>query len=292
MAAVGQTKIKLYGTSTPATVPSAVNLDQREIAINLPDKRLYVKDQTNAVVEVGTNPSTMRVGDTLNMTAGPVNTAKGADIPSASTLNLDNATGDYVNVTGTTTIAAITLAAGRRRTVRFTGALIILNSVAITLPQGLNITTVAGDIAEFRSDGSTVYLENFQSINSGVRPASASGITMTGPFDAGNNATVVALTAGNLDLTTSYGVTLISGASGNTVSTITMPVGSSRTIYFGSTTASATIKGASAGATDFAVATSFTFSGERMFTLVKRIAGNGGTWAPNSAARVKRLGRM
>lgn len=282
MAAVGQTKIKLYGTSTPATLPSAVNLDQREIAINLPDKRLYVKDQTNAVVEVGINPSTLTVANTVNMTAGPVNTVKGADIPSASTLNLDNATGDYVNVTGITTIAAITLAAGRSRTVRFTGSLTILHSVAIILPQGLNITTVAGDIAEFRSDGSTVYLENFQSINSGVRPASASGIVMTGPFDAGYSG-VVSVVGNVLDLTNARGLTTVSSHLADVdIYNVTMPIGSQRHLRVLAGSYFTRFLG---GASDFAISSTINMAfTTRIFTLLKVTAGANGTYIMGDSA--------
>lgn len=75
---------------------------------------------------------------------------KGADIASAATLNLDTATGNLVDVTGTTTITAITLSEGRERTVRFTGALTLTNGASLLLPGGVNITTVAGDFAIFR----------------------------------------------------------------------------------------------------------------------------------------------
>lgn len=74
----------------------------------------------------------------------------GADIASAATLNLDAATGDLVDVTGTTGITAITMADGRVRTVRFTGALTLTNGASLVLPSGANITTAAGDYAIFR----------------------------------------------------------------------------------------------------------------------------------------------
>lgn len=74
----------------------------------------------------------------------------GADIASAATINLDTATGDVVDVTGTTTITAITLADGKSKTVRFTGALVVTNSANLVLPAGVNKTTVAGDYAIFR----------------------------------------------------------------------------------------------------------------------------------------------
>ena len=80
----------------------------------------------------------------------------GADIAAAATLNLDTATGNFVHVTGTTTIAAITLTDGRQRTVVFTGALTLTNGASLVLPGGNNITTAAGDIAVFVADGTTI----------------------------------------------------------------------------------------------------------------------------------------
>lgn len=74
----------------------------------------------------------------------------GADIASAATVNLETATGDLVDVTGTVTITAITLSEGHERTVRFTGALILTNGASLVLPGGANITTAAGDFARFR----------------------------------------------------------------------------------------------------------------------------------------------
>lgn len=84
------------------------------------------------------------------MSGAAVNEAHGADIASAATINLTTATGNMVDVTGTTAITAITLADGAERTVRFTGALILTNGASLVLPGGANITTAAGDFAVFR----------------------------------------------------------------------------------------------------------------------------------------------
>lgn len=77
----------------------------------------------------------------------------GADIASASTVNLEGATGDLVDVTGTTTIAAITLGAGHQRTVRFAGALTLTHGASLILPGAADIVTAAGDFAVFRGYG-------------------------------------------------------------------------------------------------------------------------------------------
>lgn len=81
---------------------------------------------------------------------------KGTDIASASTTDLSTATGDYVDVTGTTTITSFgTMNAGVRRFVRFKGALTLThNSTSLILPGSANITTANGDMAICVSLGS------------------------------------------------------------------------------------------------------------------------------------------
>jgi hypothetical protein len=82
--------------------------------------------------------------------------AKGADIASATTTDIGAATGEFVDVTGTTTITGLgTIAAGIKRTVRFTGALTLThNATSLILPSSANITTANGDVAQFYSLGS------------------------------------------------------------------------------------------------------------------------------------------
>ncbi|MCP1915695.1 hypothetical protein J2R96_008175 [Bradyrhizobium elkanii] len=80
----------------------------------------------------------------------------GADVASAATINLEAATGDLVDVTGTTTINFITLSEGHERTVRFAGALTLTHGASLLLPSQANITTAAGDFAVFRGYASGV----------------------------------------------------------------------------------------------------------------------------------------
>lgn len=87
---------------------------------------------------------------------GAINEAQGADIASAGTVNLTTATGNYVHITGTTTITAITLAQGYERTVVFDGALTLTNGASLLLPGSANITTAAGDTAVFRGESAGV----------------------------------------------------------------------------------------------------------------------------------------
>lgn len=74
----------------------------------------------------------------------------GADIASASTLNLEAATGQLVDVTGTVTITAVTLSEGHIRIVRHTGAAQYTHGSSLVCPAGVNFTTVAGDYVVHR----------------------------------------------------------------------------------------------------------------------------------------------
>lgn len=117
----------------------------------------YSEASPQAWSPVGGAAVTSVNGDTgaVVLNAGYVG-EKGADIASAGTTNLATATGDFVDVTGTTTITALgTAAAGVERLVRFTGALLLThNGTSLILPTGANITTAAGDTALFISLGS------------------------------------------------------------------------------------------------------------------------------------------
>lgn len=118
--------------------------------------------------------------------------ARGADIASSGTINLSTATGDIVDVTGTTTITAITLADGLEKQVRFTGALTLTNGASLVLPGAANIITAAGDIATFRgyaagvvrcvdyqkADGTAVVADNVQGARKNLKIV-ASGLTNT-----------------------------------------------------------------------------------------------------------------
>lgn len=85
--------------------------------------------------------------------------AQGAAIASSATTAIGgNTDGNYLHITGTTTITSFgTVAAGISRTVVFDGALTLTHSASLILPGGSNITTAAGDAAEFVSEGSGVW---------------------------------------------------------------------------------------------------------------------------------------
>ena len=85
---------------------------------------------------------------------------QGTDIPSAQTIDLGAANGDYVRVTGTTNIQSLGITpAGVIRTVEFTGILnLIFNSANLILPGGVDMTTAPNDVAMFRSRGNGAWI--------------------------------------------------------------------------------------------------------------------------------------
>jgi len=55
------TTIVTKNSSTASAVPTAAQLVQGELAVNVADKRLYTEDNAGAIVELGTNPSTIDI---------------------------------------------------------------------------------------------------------------------------------------------------------------------------------------------------------------------------------------
>lgn len=106
-------------------------------------------DAYETVLAAG-EPTADRIATLPDQSGVVVLQARGADIASGATVNLATATGDIVDVTGTTTITAITLTDGIQKSVRFTGALTLTNGASLVLPGATDIVTDAGDIAVFR----------------------------------------------------------------------------------------------------------------------------------------------
>lgn len=94
---------------------------------------------------------------TTTMSGAAFNEAVRVDVASATTTDIGAAASNYVRITGTTTITGLgnpgTTSA--RREVVFAGALTLThNATSLMLPTGANITTAAGDTAEFEHEGS------------------------------------------------------------------------------------------------------------------------------------------
>ena len=82
-------------------------------------------------------------------------------VASAATVDIAAQSGNYLQITGTTTITSfgnsLGSIAGAVREIEFSGALTLTNSASLILPTGANIITVAGDVARFRYEGSGVW---------------------------------------------------------------------------------------------------------------------------------------
>ena len=160
---------------------------------NTSDGKTYeYKLDTAAWLDLGTTDS---VGNTASVTEQLTGTSasvystpdsvaglwqRGADIASTGTLSLPAGGGGVFNITGTTTINGIGSAQGGR-TVKlyFAGALTLThNGTTFILPGAANITTVAGDMAEFineaAADGSG---SNWRCFN--YQRSSGSALNMT-----------------------------------------------------------------------------------------------------------------
>lgn len=124
--------VPITHSSVTGNVPdTAGELATGALAVNVADGALYTKDYAGAIVRIE--------GDGGNAT-----------LASAATLDLGAVMAGVVDVTGTTTITAITLRVGQTRTVRFTGVLTLTHGASLVLPGGASITTAAGDFATFR----------------------------------------------------------------------------------------------------------------------------------------------
>jgi len=115
-------------------------------------------DGSNSTVKAdvirGQTGTTVKLGGLLDTDGNYIQTEKGGDLTSASPLVIDT-DGDYFDVTGTVSFAAMTVAADRQFTLQFDGALTMTHHATnLDLPGEANITTAAGDVATFQSTGS------------------------------------------------------------------------------------------------------------------------------------------
>jgi len=155
-----------YG-SDPATV-NAANLDGKvdPLAtdyngniqnVNIASDAAIANYKLNlsSITQNITHSGTMTHSSTVTMTAKDITEAKGADVASATTTECYVADGNFIHITGTTTITSLGTAAqaGDSRTLVFDDALTLThNATSLILPTGANITTAAGDVAIIRAE--------------------------------------------------------------------------------------------------------------------------------------------
>lgn len=142
----------MNGSGTASRVPGTTAIPNSTI------KSAEYNASTDDIYAIFNTPRPIVYGGTngASAVAGIDNlSTKGADIPSATTTNIGAATGRFVHITGTTTITGLgTTTAGVARVVVFDGILILThNATSLILPDAVNITTAAGDVAIFVSEG-------------------------------------------------------------------------------------------------------------------------------------------
>jgi len=112
---------------------------------------------TDSILNADINSAAAIAASKINLgtIAQDINEAKGADVASAGTTTIWVTDGNFIHITGTTTITSFGTApqAGAERTVVFDGALTLThNATSLILPTGANITTAAGDVAVVRAE--------------------------------------------------------------------------------------------------------------------------------------------
>lgn len=128
--------------------------------------------------------------DFILMNVRPYN--KATDIATASTINLDAALGDYLTLTGTTTVNTITLAEGQSRLCHAGGAFTLVNSASLILPTSENIDVVAGDVFMVRGEASgVVRVVNFMRADGTALGGGAGGMVLLSEQTASGDSELV-----------------------------------------------------------------------------------------------------
>jgi hypothetical protein len=124
---------------------------------------------TEASNQPDSTDATTLVGDLRAIQAGVRYMRSQDTIASATTCDLGTKDAESLTISGTTTITGLgTVSAGIIKRVVFSGALLLTyNATSLILPSNANITTVAGDTAEFESLGSGNWRCNWYQRDSG-----------------------------------------------------------------------------------------------------------------------------
>lgn len=134
-----------------SSAPSSPTLNQ--LWKNTSNSVVYICTATGPDVWTEFLPFVPAAGGTLT---GKLRFAEGAEIASASTVNIDAATGNFAHLTGTTAITAFTIAQGTWMLVCFDGVLTLTHNANILCPGSASITTAAGDMALLVGEGGNV----------------------------------------------------------------------------------------------------------------------------------------
>lgn len=172
------TVIKPKFSTTPSAIPTVGDLVEGEVALNIVDGRLFVRDNAANVVEVGLNPAGAVTLNSVDINGGSIDgTVIGANDPttasfiSASIVSVDIDGGSIDN----TTIGATTPAAGNFSTVDIDGGTIDGVTIATSTATLTSLTATTADINGGTIDGTAI----------GATSASTGDFTTLGATGAG-----------------------------------------------------------------------------------------------------------
>lgn len=141
---------------------------------------------TYAVWSVYAIPASVGATLVANKFTGLQTFADEVAVASASTINLTTSDSNNVEITGTTTIAAVTMPEGAVIKARASGAFQLTNSSSLIVQGGANYTTTVNDILTFTKDGAgNVHVEVSQVNNRATNKIYDLDATV-----AGNNLTI------------------------------------------------------------------------------------------------------
>lgn len=175
-----------------------------------------------------------------SMSGACFNEDKGANVVSASSIDLDAVTGNYITISATNTITSVTLAEGACRMIRATGAFTWTNNAVIVVQGGANYTAVAGDFFIVRGDaGGVVYVLIFPASGTALVNIASGGTgqtTSVAAYDALSAQGSDISAAGTVNLATATGPFVnVTGSGGPITALGTATAGVQRIVKFTST---------------------------------------------------------
>lgn len=142
-----------------------------------------------------------QLGNPLDCNGKQIQWSKGADVASATALVLLT-DGNYFDVTGTVTITSFNTTGGPGTQIKlhFIAACLLTHSADLKLPGAANITTAAGDVAEFIEFAAGDYICTSYTRASGKAVVESVGLATDQSWTGSQRATHVANTDATFDL--------------------------------------------------------------------------------------------
>ena len=193
MAQTGFTPILTYASNTASAVPAAGNLansaNGAELAVNTADKRLFVKNSGGAVVELGTNPSSLTIASPLGVASG------GTGVNTLTGVVKGNGTSAFTAATAGTDFVAPGTATTFTATQTFSGSTSTLAAVLTDAAEVATISATAatGTINYDITTQSVLYYTSNASANWTVNFRASSGTSLNTAMSTGQSVTVAFL---------------------------------------------------------------------------------------------------